>query len=185
MRRFCFQDAYSAINPRRLYLAVGLGIAACLVSEAQAQNTQPLQAKADPYGYPRPAPDETHVPVRTSLFFELGFNDENTTDAVLADSVTVRIGPQGGPAVDVIMPGQRFAEAYKAKIFPGKSRGPVLIVYIDGEADLKSIPGFSCTKTSTTSRSNPSRPSSESKASSRRSLIKEHTARKPRASTAV
>ena len=48
-----------------------------------------LRKKPDPYGYPRPAPGTVDVPVATSFFFELGFDDKRTTDAVLADSVAV------------------------------------------------------------------------------------------------
>jgi len=102
-----------------------------------AQEIKLLRAKPDPYGYPRPAPNQKNVPVATSVFLQIGFDDNNTTDYVLSDSIAVQIGPRGEPAIDMLKPGTQFANGYRGKVFPGKDRGPAVAVYIDGGADLK------------------------------------------------
>lgn len=118
---------------------------ACLVSVAAADEVQLLQRKPDPYGYPRPSVGEIHVPTGTSFFFQLGFQDTNTTDTVDADSVTVRIGPSGGPAVDVLLPGQRFADGYSGKLFASGNPRQTLAVYLDSRAELQPATKYTVT----------------------------------------
>lgn len=118
---------------------------ACLVSVAGADEVQLLQKKPDPYGYPRPAAAEIHVPTRTSLFFQLGFREKNTTDTVDADSVTVRIGPSGGSGVNVLLPGQRFADGYSGKLFASGNPRQTLAVYIDSRAELQPATKYTVT----------------------------------------
>jgi hypothetical protein len=104
---------------------------------AEADEIQLHRVKPDPYGYPRPAPGQTNVPVGTSLFFGIGFKEKTATDAVLPASVSVQIRAGGGPAVQLLKPGRQFADGYFGKIAPGGNRGPDLVVYIDGPADLQ------------------------------------------------
>lgn len=127
----------SATTWCRLRFAASAAMLVCLVSAAGAQEIELLRANPDPYGYPRPAPGETNVPVGTSLFFEIGVKGKETTDSVLPDSVAVRIGPRGGPAVEMLGPRKRFAEGYSGKVFASRKQRPVVAVYIDGGADLK------------------------------------------------
>lgn len=129
-------------SPRLTAWAVWL---ACLVSVAAAEDVQLLQKKPDPYGYPRPSAGEIHVPTGTSFFFQLGFRDKNTTDTVDADSVAVRIGPSGGPAVDVLLPGQRFADGYSGKLFTSGNPRQALAVYIDSRAELQPATKYTVT----------------------------------------
>ena len=68
--------------PSSPHLATWAVWLACLVSVASADEVQLLQRKPDPYGYPRPSAGETNVPTGTSFFFQLGFQDKNTTDTV-------------------------------------------------------------------------------------------------------
>jgi hypothetical protein len=110
---------------------------ACVVSAVGADELRLLRAKPDPYGYPRPAPGATNVPTATSMFFQIGFEDNNTTDAVLAESVAVRIRTEDGPAVDVLGPGKRFADGYAGKVFRSRKPNGAVAVYIDGEAELQ------------------------------------------------
>ena len=49
----------------------------------------------DPYGVPRPAPGQQHVPLRTTFYVQLGFADKNAGDAVLADSVGIELQADG------------------------------------------------------------------------------------------
>jgi hypothetical protein len=75
--------------------------------------------------------------VATSFFVQIGFRDKDTTDSVLFDSVSMRIGPRGEPMVDMLRPGRDFAEGYQGKVFSGKGRGPAVAVYVDAQADLE------------------------------------------------
>jgi len=102
-----------------------------------AQDIKLLRAKPDPYGYPRPTPGQTDVPVATSLFFQLGFQQNDATDVVLPDSISVRMGPVGEGQVEILKPGRVFADAYGGKISVNTKRGPAVAVYIDGTARLE------------------------------------------------
>ena len=136
MGRFLSAPPHSTAGRCRLRPGVWAVMLLSLASVADAQGLRLLRAKPDPYGYPRPAPGEINVPVATSFFLQIGFKETNTTDVVLPDSVAVRIGPDGHPAADVLKPGRRFADGYSGKVFPGRKR-PALVVYLDGEADLR------------------------------------------------
>ncbi|MEJ2702485.1 MAG: Ig-like domain-containing protein [Sedimentisphaerales bacterium] len=108
-----------------------------LSSVGCARELRLLRAKPDPYGYPRPAPGEKNVPVATSFFLQIGFGDKNADDTVLPDSISLRIGPHGESPVEILKPGQQFADGYWGKVFEGKGQGPTMAVYIDGKIDLK------------------------------------------------
>jgi len=75
--------------------------------------------------------------VGTSLFLQLGFREKDATDAVLPDSISVRIGPVGGTQVEILKPGRAFSNGYSGKISSNNKRGPAVAVYIDGTANLK------------------------------------------------
>jgi len=137
MPAFFSRPPRSTRRRRRPGLLVWAGIFASFLPIAGAEEIRLLRAKPDPYGCPRPAPGETNVPVGTSFFLEIGFEEKNTTDVVLPDSVAVRIGPRGQPAADVLKAGGQFAEGYSGKVFPGRKDGLSLVVYLDGEADLE------------------------------------------------
>ena len=109
----------------------------CVCQVVQAQEIRLLRANPDPYGYPRPAPGETDVPVATSLFFQVGFQKKDATDAVLPDSISVQIGPVGEEQVEILKPGRVFADGYTGKISSNDRRGPAVAVYLDGAADLE------------------------------------------------
>ncbi len=139
------RPAAVAKGRRRLRWASWLAVLFCLAVAARADEVQLLQAKPDPYGYPRPSPGETNTPTGTSFFFQVGFQDKNTTDTVDTDSIAVRIGPQGGLAVDVLLPGQRFADGYTGKVFPSGKPPGAIAVYIDGGPDLQPSTTFAVT----------------------------------------
>ena len=131
--------------PTSPHLATWAVWLACLVSVASAGDVQLLQRRPDPYGYPRPSAGETNVPTGTSLFLQLGFQDQNTTDTVDPDSVTVRIGPAGGPAADVLLLGKRFADGYSGKVFPSGNPRQAIAVYIDSRAELQPATTYAVT----------------------------------------
>jgi len=119
--------------PPSLVLPLAL---ACLAGPLAADEIQLHRANPDPYGYPRPAPGETGVPVGTSLFLGLGFRNKDTSDVLLPESVSVRIRAGDHDPREILKPGQQFAPGYSGKIAPGGNRGPALVVYLDGEEEL-------------------------------------------------
>ena len=98
---------------------------------------QLLKRNPDPYGYPRPAPAATDVPVGTSFFIQLGFQDKNTTDAVLADSVVVRLRSSDSDEVELLSSGERFADGYTGSIAPSRNPPSALAINIDGGRALR------------------------------------------------
>src|SRR5262245_56899648 len=92
-----------------------------------------LQKPADPYGSPRPAAGQDHVPLRTTFYVELAPGDAKAADDVLPESVGVELEPEGGPAFPLLRPGRQFAEGCAGRFIPGKEdkAGPTLGVYID------------------------------------------------------
>ncbi len=139
---FFWRRPHSTIACYPLRLPAWTAVLACLVSVAAAEeiqlpSLQLLRANPDPYGYPRPAPGETNVPTGTSFFLQIGLKDKETSDVVLPDSVAVQIRPRGGPAVEMLRSGKRFAEGYSGKVFPTWKKRPAVAVYIDGEAELE------------------------------------------------
>jgi hypothetical protein len=68
-----------------------------------------IERAPDPHGTPRPARGARDVPLLTSLYFELGVTPETTGDEVRADSVTVRLEPEGGEPIAILEPGQQLA----------------------------------------------------------------------------
>ena len=115
-------------------------LALALAASVRAEPIRLLTQEHDPYGFPRPAPGQENVPLRTSFFFELGFDRPDSPDRVVADSVAVTLQPQGGEAVDVLKAGGRFAPGYSGRLFPaavGFKGQPTLAVYIASETPLK------------------------------------------------
>ena len=120
-------------------ILLGIGAAILMVSHfaRSSQGIQILIAKPDPYGYPRPAPNEKNVPVGTSFFLQLGFTEADTNDSVLADSIAVQVSPRGGPPVEMLKPGRQFAGGYEGSIVPIQGQGQKMAIYIDGKTELK------------------------------------------------
>lgn len=88
----------------------------------------------DPYGSPRPAPDQAHVPLRTSLYVELAVKDSDPGEVVLPESVTIDLQPAGGPPGRVLAPGRRFSPDCTGRVFAvaGDARiGSMMVIYVD------------------------------------------------------
>src|SRR5262245_5894419 len=56
----------------------------------------------DPYGVPRPAPNQQHVPLRTTFYVELGFADKNAKDNVLPESVGIDLQAEGSEPIALL-----------------------------------------------------------------------------------
>jgi hypothetical protein len=119
-----------------LFLALGqLGASGSL-----GQQVKLVERAPDPHGSPRPARDARDVPLRTSLYFELGASAEaNKVQDVNPDSVAVRIQAKGGDAVELLRSGRRFVEAGSGwlKTKNDLSGGKTLAVYIEPARPLQ------------------------------------------------
>jgi hypothetical protein len=93
----------------------------------------------DPYGTPRPSRNELHVPLKTSLYFELGLAPDQAGDRVVADSVEVILHADGVEPHALVAPGQKFVNEATGRLFPGKGQtnGPTLAVSLELNESLK------------------------------------------------
>ncbi|HID24836.1 MAG TPA: hypothetical protein EYP14_20885, partial [Planctomycetaceae bacterium] len=102
--------------------------------------------KADPYGIPRPGPDERHVPLKTSFYMELAVSkDAAEGDRVLANSVAVVLETAGGERTELLQAGGRFVGGYRGKLFfRNDRRGRLrLAIAIDGGRPLRPATTYS------------------------------------------
>jgi len=125
-------------------LFVGLlSIAAVLLAGAEAAAgggaVRLVARKPDPYGSPRPGAGQEHVPLRTSIHLQLAVEGGEASDGVLPESVSIRLEPESGRAVDVLRPGPHFADGYSGRLFPAKVRRAdrILVAYVDSQRKLK------------------------------------------------
>lgn len=101
----------------------------------------------DPHGCPRPSQGEKHVPLRTSIYLELGIvglgKDEN--DAVLVESVTAGLMAEGEQEKAVIQSGGVFAAGFRGAVFPGTGfmgSAGTLAVYIEMDEPLAPLTSY-------------------------------------------
>jgi hypothetical protein len=92
-----------------IVVLLGLALGSLPASPALGQQVTLIARAPDPHGTPRPARGARDVPLGTSLYFELGVTPNTTGDEVRADSVTVRLEPEGGAPLAILGPGQQFA----------------------------------------------------------------------------
>jgi hypothetical protein len=111
----------------------------CASAGARAAEVKLLTKPHDPYGAPRPANGQEHVPLQTSFYVELGLGDKGSTDLVLSESVAIELQPEGGAAFAVLRPNRQFADGYTGQFLPGKDRqtGATLAVYVDSAHKLR------------------------------------------------
>ena len=93
----------------------------------------------DPFGYPRPAPGQSDVALRTSFYLQLGLKPPAADDAVLPDSVSLRLQPEDGDEMAILTEGRRFAPGFSGRLFahgqPGQAAS--LAVYVDSAVPLR------------------------------------------------
>jgi hypothetical protein len=97
-----------------------------------------LSKPHDPYGSPRPAPAQQHVPLQTTFYVELAAG-RGSPDVVLPESVAIELTPDEGESLVLLRPGCRFGPGYSGKFLPGKedADGNTLAVYVDGSERLR------------------------------------------------
>jgi hypothetical protein len=98
-----------------------------------------VSRKPDPYGAPRPSPGEEHVPLATSLYFQLTVQGGMPEDTVDPDSVAITLQPDDGEPATVLDPERRFGAGYSGRLFPGKGNrdGDTLVVYAEAAQSLQ------------------------------------------------
>ena len=119
-----------------LALGLGLRLAALFGVLHRDGRTAVTAADPDPYGYPRPAPDENHVPTRTSLFFQLGFPAKARRRRGAArhgGSSAPRPGRAGGGTAAA---GPALRRRVLRQGLPRSRKAQALAVYIDRQAEL-------------------------------------------------
>jgi len=97
-----------------------------------------LSKPHDPYGSPRPAPGQQHVPLLTTFYVELSVGQRGSSDAVVPESIRIELEPKGGRAFAVLRPDRQAAVGYRARFMPKDSPqgGAALAVYVDSERRL-------------------------------------------------
>jgi len=108
-------------------------------SPSPGQQVKLIERAPDPHGSPRPARHARDVPLRTSIYFELGMPPEAKVKEVSPDSVAVRLQPEAGDVVELLRPGRRFAEGGSGWLRPKQdlSGAGSLAVYIEAGRPLK------------------------------------------------
>jgi hypothetical protein len=121
----------------RLLLAIGPLIAA----PSFAMQAKLVERPPDPHGSPRPARDARNVPVKTSIYFELGTPAPAKAADVSPESVSVRLQEQGGESVELLRPGRRFGAGTSGWMRPKQDLQGVesLAVYIEPGEPLKPV----------------------------------------------
>lgn len=118
-------------------------IVACLVVAilfpewAFGQEIRLVRRKADPYGSPRPSAGAEHVPVRTSIWFELELHDAEPADRIVTDSVTLSLKALNDEPRPVLLAGRRFEAGSRGWLRPRSSESGGLMVYADPGFSLK------------------------------------------------
>lgn len=105
---------------------------------ANAQGISLRQQKPDPHGAPRPARGAIHVPLKTSLYFELMVPKNAGTDRV--DPSTLAVELQNSRAtVTLLSPGEHFASGVTGWIKPRQDLSGMrsTAVYLETSATLE------------------------------------------------
>lgn len=110
-----------------------------LALPAHGQKVKLVIQEPDPYGIPRPGAGAKNVPLRTSLYVELGLESGASSNVIQTDSVTIRLRPAGGEAFDVLKAGRQFASGYSGRfVSRGDMQGNLATgVYATSETPLK------------------------------------------------
>lgn len=97
-----------------------------------------VRKAADPYGLPRPGPDQKNVPLRTTIYVELTSSDKNAVATILPESIVIELEPEGSPSFLVLGPSKNFASSFHGRFIPGQGgkAGSTLGVYVEGDRSL-------------------------------------------------
>jgi Glycosyl hydrolases family 39 len=110
-----------------------LAVGALLGSSSLAQQIQLVERPPDPHGSPRPARDARDVPIKTSIYLELGTPAHANSGEVSPESVSVRLQEQGGEVVALLQSGRQFVKGAAGWLRPKQDLqgAKSLAVYIE------------------------------------------------------
>jgi Glycosyl hydrolases family 39 len=116
-----------------------LAVGALLGSSSLAQQIQLVERPPDPHGSPRPARDARDVPIKTSIYLELGTPAHANSGEVSPESVSVRLQEQGGEVVAILQLGCQFAKGAAGWLRPKQDLqgAKSLPVYIESGRPLQ------------------------------------------------
>ncbi len=127
------------MNKPNYKLALLFAMALGGVPAISAPQVALVERAPDPHGSPRPARDARDVPVKTSIYFEVGTTKQAEGGDVHPDIVSARLQEQGDGAVELLQPGQRFADDASGWLRPKRDLqgAKSLAVYIELPRSLK------------------------------------------------
>lgn len=104
----------------------------CVPALVGAQSVKLLRKAADPFGFPRPQPGAAGVPLKTSLYFELGMEKPKPGDAISTASLEVMLQRSTAEGRRLLR-GGRFVKGVKGWIRPAPQMmgAPTLGIYIE------------------------------------------------------
>ena len=119
-----------------------------MLSSAQAQTAPAPQVilverQPDPHGTPRPARNARDVPLRTSLYLELGLAPEGSNDRIEPDSVAVNVQEAGREPIELLRPGRHYGDGVTGWLLPRQVQQGIdktaqtLTVYLEPGQPLK------------------------------------------------
>jgi hypothetical protein len=116
-----------------------LGLGATAGATSYAQPVQLVERPPDPHGSPRPARDARDVPIKTSIYLELGTTSQTNTGDVSPESVYVSVKEQGGEVVTLLQSGRLFDKGTMGWLRPKQDLqgAKSLAVYIEPGRALK------------------------------------------------
>jgi hypothetical protein len=116
------------------YAAILILIFGPSVGAVVRQPVKLVEKAPDPHGSPRPFRNARDVPLRTSIYCELATPADAKSITVDLQAVAVSLQPDHGDVIELLQPGQHFAEGGRGWIRPvGKS----VFVYIEPGRPLK------------------------------------------------
>ena len=122
------------------FLAAAIVVLSCTFTATAepAREIAVARRKADPFGSPRPARDQQHVPLRSSLLIELEVKPAEADDPVLAESVTIELTAPDGTKRPIVSSGRQFAPGYVGSMKNAKHRKATrFVIYVDANTPLE------------------------------------------------
>jgi hypothetical protein len=122
-----------------------LGFGTMIGDSSFAQQIKLVDRPPDPHGSPRPARDARDVPIKTSIYLELGTTAQGKAVDLSPESIAVSLQEQGGEAVELVHPGRRFAAGASGWLRPKQDAQGTrsLAVYIEQTRPLKPATKYS------------------------------------------
>jgi hypothetical protein len=123
------------MRKNRSWFAAMLGLVVVIIAAGRSpgQQVKLVERFPDPHGSPRPARNARDVPLRTSLYLELEMPRQAKPGEIDLQSVSVSLQQEGGDALVLLRPGDRFAEGASGWLRPKQDLAGAwsLAVYIE------------------------------------------------------